>query len=318
MGDLQLRDATLADVAFVSDVSTLVRPSAPSDPAVLRYEWEHPQDSWVLRRFIALAGDRPAGWGLYAHPRWDKAPRRFGMMGAELLPELRDCASLASLIRGIEELLVAAGARTTEISANEDDPVRIASIAALGYRKDRRSKRWELDLVANRVRLIAMAEESRARMRAAGVRLLTLADDPDPLRHEKIWRMSSEADEDVPSTLPHVEETLDDYLRWFAQPDMRADRIWLAREGDAVVGISVLRYPPVRGVVGTAWTATARGVRGRGIARAVKCETIVQAIALGVDRVRTGNDAQNDPILHINASMGYRPIAGRISYLKDA
>jgi hypothetical protein len=29
----------------------------------------------------------------------------------------------------------------------------------------------------------------------------------------------------------------------------------------------------VRGIVGTAWTATDRRVRGRGIARALKCET---------------------------------------------
>jgi hypothetical protein len=34
--------------------------------------------------------------------------------------------------------------------------------------------------------------------------------------------------------------------------------------------------------------------------------------------VRTGNDAANDPILHINATMGYRPAVGSIHYLKEA
>jgi len=80
---------------------------------------------------------------------------------------------------------------------------------------------------------------------------------------------------------------------------------------------SVLGYPPVRGIVGTEWTATARRVRGRGIARALKCETLIQALALGVDRVRTGNDAANDPILHINATMGYQSWVGNINFLKD-
>jgi hypothetical protein len=70
-------------------------------------------------------------------------------------------------------------------------------------------------------------------------------------------------------------------------------------------------------MVGTAWTATARSVRGQGVARALKCETLMQAIALGVDRVRTGNDGANDPILHINASMGYVQVPGRVDYLKD-
>ena len=93
--------------------------------------------------------------------------------------------------------------------------------------------------------------------------------------------------------------------------------MWLAREGEEIVGISVLAYPPVRGLVVTAWTATARSVRGRGVARALKCETLAQAIALGVPRVRTGNDGANAPILHLNASMGYEPVTGRVDYLKD-
>lgn len=41
----------------------------------------------------------------------------------------------------------------------------------------------------------------------------------------------------------------------------------------------------------------------------------MQAIALGVDRVKTGNDGANDPILHINATMGYQPRVS-ISFLK--
>ena len=43
---------------------------------------------------------------------------------------------------------------------------------------------------------------------------------------------------------------------------------------------------------------------------------VAQAIALRVDRVRTGNDAANDPILHINETMGYREIAGQVQFLK--
>jgi hypothetical protein len=33
--------------------------------------------------------------------------------------------------------------------------------------------------------------------------------------------------------------------------------------------------------------------------------------------VKTGNDGANDPILHINATMGYRPWIGHINFLKD-
>jgi mycothiol synthase len=94
--------------------------------------------------------------------------------------------------------------------------------------------------------------------------------------------------------------------------------MWFARRGDDVVGVSVLSYPQVRGVRGTDWTATARSIRGRGVARALKLETLAQAVSLGVSRVRTGNDAQNLPILHLNAELGYARIPGPINFLKDA
>jgi len=56
-------------------------------------------------------------------------------------------------------------------------------------------------------------------------------------------------------------------------------------------GVSVLSYPQVRGMPGTDRTATARSIRGRGVARALKLETLAQAMSLGVRRVQTGNDA---------------------------
>jgi len=49
-----------------------------------------------------------------------------------------------------------------------------------------------------------------------------------------------------------------------------------------------------------------------GIARALKYETVAQAIAVGATRVRTSNDSENAPILHLNAAMGYEPITPKI------
>jgi GNAT superfamily N-acetyltransferase len=217
----------------------------------------------------------------------------------------------------MERRVVAEGARRVGARSNEGDDVRIRTLVGRGFHEDRRGRRWQLDLVANRARLAAMTEESRARMRDEGIHLVTLADLADPEKYRKVWRMNEEAVADVPSTIPHVNETYEESLLFYRAPDIHEDRCWVAREGADIVGISVLAYPPVRGMVGTAWTATARRVRGRGIARALKCETLMQAIALGVDRVRTGNDAANDPILHINATMGYQPVVGGINFLKD-
>lgn len=107
-------------------------------------------------------------------------------------------------------------------------------------------------------------------------------------------------------------------MKWMRSPGLRGDRIWIARDGEAILGVSILSYPPKRGVVQTDWTAVARAGRGKGIARALKCETVMQAIALGVDKVRTDNDSQNAPILHINDTMGYRRRSDGIQFMRGA
>ncbi|HEV2009744.1 MAG TPA: GNAT family N-acetyltransferase [Candidatus Limnocylindria bacterium] len=101
-----------------------------------------------------------------------------------------------------------------------------------------------------------------------------------------------------------------------SSPGLHADRLWVAREGQAIVGMSVLEYPPGVGNVWTDYTGTARSVRGRGVAGALKCETVAQAIALGVKHVRTNNDGENKPNLHLNEDMGYERIRGHIQLLK--
>lgn len=317
MGALRFRDATLDDASFYADVSTEVRPTRPTDPVVERYWWEQPDDTYVSRRWVVQRDGRDIGVATFDHPAWGKLAVPHGDIGGEVLRAHRDGPTLGALLTEMEQRLVAAGARRIAVRANEDDELRIATVLGLGFQEDRRHRRWLLDLRENRERIARMADDSRVRMRIEGIRILTLDQDPHPEKYRKVWRTNEEALQDVPTTLPNVEESFEDTMRWFGAPDMHDDRFWIAREGDDIVGVSVLAYPPVRGVVGTAWTATARRVRGRGIARALKCETLMQAIALGVGRVHTGNDGANDPILHINASMGYRPWVAAINFLKD-
>ncbi len=317
MDQLHFREATLDDAVFSADVHTLVYQARPTDPVVTRYWWEQPDDTYVSRRWIVQQDGRDIGVAFFEHPAWERLVVPHGDIDGELLPRHRDRATLEALFAELERRLVAVGAKRVAVRANEDDELRIAAVFARGFREDRRGRRWLLDLVENRDRIAKMTTESRERMRAEGIRLLTLDQDGDPEKYRKVWRTNEEAAQDVPTTLPNVEESFEDTMRWFGAPEIHEDRFWIARERDDIVGVSVLGYPPVRGIVGTEWTATARRVRGRGIARALKCETLMQAIELGVDRVRTGNDGANDPILHINASMGYQPSVGSINFLKD-
>jgi len=147
-------------------------------------------------------------------------------------------------------------------------------------------------------------------MREQGVHMLVLSEDTDPLKLQKLYDVTAESEQDIPTTAPFRKLSFEDWKHhWFENPGIRQDRFWIAREGDDIIGMSVLEFHSVRNVPWTAFTGTARRVRGRGVARALKYETLAQAIALGFIAVRTQNDGANAPILHLNEEMGYQLIA---------
>ena len=317
VADMTVRPAKLADAEFVADLETALRPDDPRDPVTLEDYWRNPEENAKIERFIGeIGGDRVA----FSHQRHDawKTPERYGSVSGDLVPSHRTPARIDALFAAMEERSRADGTKTFTTWCWEDDKLRVDVVKARGYVEERRQRFWELDLVANRAKLEAMAEESRAKMREGKIRVLTVDRDSDPEKWKKLWRMSEEAIRDIPTTAPITETSFDDFMKWMRGPGLHEDRIWIARDGDAILGVSQLSYPPKRGVVSTDWTGVARAGRGKGIARGLKYETVMQAIALGVDKVRTDNDFKNAPILHINETMGYKRRADGIQFMRPA
>ena len=307
----------MEDAAFAADLDTAVRPDDPQDPVIYEDYWRNPDENSKIERFIGELDGRRVAYAVQRHPKW-KTPQRYGNVGGDVLPSHRTPERLDALLAAMEERSRADGTQTFTCWAWENDHLRVGVLTKRSYQEERRQRFWELDLVANRSKLEAMAADSRKKMREQRITVLTIDRDDDPEKFTKLWRMSNEAERDVPTTVPHVEGAFEDFMKWMRSPGLREDRIWIAREGDAVLGVSILSYPPRRGVVQTDWTGVARAGRGKGIARALKCETVMQAIALGVDKVRTDNDSQNVPILHINDTMGYRRRADGIQFMRSA
>jgi GNAT superfamily N-acetyltransferase len=317
VADMTLREARLDDAPFAADLNTAIYPDDPHDPKTYAHWWAHPDETGTRERFIGEIGGKPVAFAYHYHARWDRTPKRLGSVWADVLPSHRTPERVDALFGAMEERSRADGAEKFTAWSWEQDKLRVAVIAKRGFREERRSRFWELDLLANRKRLQTMTDDSRTRMRDQRISTLTIDRDPDQDKWTKLWRMSNEAEQDVPTTMPHVEPTFEDFMNWMQSPGLHEDRIWIARDGDAILGVSMLQYPQ-RGVVQTDWTGVARAGRGKGIARALKCETVMQAIDLGVDRVRTDNDSQNAPILHINDSMGYKRRPDMIQFMREA
>lgn len=303
----ELRPATLDDASLVADLESLRDPNEPRDPVLLRYWWLMTDEIEVSMRRVAVRDGAALAYVSASHERWDPEGKRFGVVRTMLRRDVWNELLFGELVRMGEDWLRGEGASTSVTRVHEDLRQELAALERLGYREDRRMRTSELDLVAHRDRILSTREECRRRMREQGVELLPLSEATDPDRYQKLYRMMIESEKDIPTTVPWRELTFDEWMKfWFGNPAISERRFWVACEGNAIVGTSVLDYPPVRGVPWTAYTGTARSVRGRGIARALKYESMGQAIEEGMTRVRTNNDADNPSILRINQEMGYR------------
>ena len=92
---------------------------------------------------------------------------------------------------------------------------------------------------------------------------------------------------------------------------------FLAYEGDRLVGLSRLEQGTTAGVLHQGFTTVHGSARGRGIARALKVRTLRYGLEHGYREIRTANDLTNAPMLHINESLGFRPMALRITFERN-
>jgi len=233
----------------VADLETARTPDEPRDPEMLRFWWTTGPPDEVFTRMVAERNGAAIAFLQAMHTPWDKLSTRFGSMRLLLHPTIWTDTHYGQLIDTAEAWLRAEGATigVVRVRANFTDDVR--ALERMGYREVRRGRQWELDLVKNRERLVAAAEEGSKQMRKQGVRMLTLDEDTDPHRLTKLYQMTIEAEQDTPTTVPmHVKSYAEWHHLWFDNPGTRLDRFWIAREGDAIVGMSAIQFPPTRGV----------------------------------------------------------------------
>jgi GNAT superfamily N-acetyltransferase len=302
-----LRPATLDDVGIVADLETARDPDDPRDPERMRFWWTSGSLSQVFSRHVAVDEGKAVAYMVASHERWGDAPERFGSIRAVIRSDVWSEREYARLIGTGEGWLGSEDVVNAVNRVREDFSHELEALNRIGYREVRRQKISELDLVARRDDLLRGLAQERRKMKTQGVRMLTLSEYTDTDRLMKLHEMMVATEQDIPSTVPIPRQPFDEWMRaTFDDPGVRQDRFWIALDGEAIVGLSYLQFPPVRGLPWTAFTATSKEVRGRGIARALKYESMAQAVELGYKSVRTANDGANAPILHINGEMGYR------------
>jgi RimJ/RimL family protein N-acetyltransferase len=313
---LTFRHATLDDAELAADLMTAAYPALAHDPAIIRYRWEHPRERWSSGRFIAEIDRRPIAYLGWFHAPWDSQTERYSEVEVAL-HQARLASDLLTLLwQKIGAEAEADGAYILEAYAVEDEIEVRNVLERIGYKRDRIDRVWDLDLHGNGERLLAAAKAAREEAAGSGIKMTTLAGWRDSNALRKLHDLDVLTRRDIPSTVPYVPEAYKNFVERINGPDRRNDRFWIALNGDQPVAMSYLRIPPVRGSVWTGFTCCHPEHRGRGLARAVKLQSLAQAIELGIQVVRTANDSENAPMLHINEKLGYQPAPGFVSYEK--
>jgi len=317
MSDLDLREGDVADAEVLAEIATLMRPDEPVDPVVERYFLEQRTADQVERLWMAHLDREPVGFVITVHRAWpDDDEVRASHIELGITPGAANPSRVRQLIASGVDFVRRDGARVVECYAREDEGWLREALLACGLEEDHRSKIWELHLPANRDRLLEITAQCRERSRSDGLRCLPLSDCSLPDKLDRLHRLSELARRDVPRSVPALPNPKSLFLRWLNLPGVTPERYWVAELAGELVGFSYLRYPPVRGNVWTGFTGSHPAHRGRGIAKAVKMETLAQALELGVPLVRTDNDERNAPMLHINESLGYHPIPAWVAHVK--
>jgi len=304
---LQLRPSTLDDAEMVAELQARRDPDDLSDAVLLRYWWQMADELHKTARQIATQDGEAVAFVAAQHEVWDPDGKRFGVVRALLRNDLWEDGRYGELVGVGERWLRGEGARTSVVRIRADFERDVKALEGIGYREDRRMRTSELDLVAKREEILRTHDECRGEMRRQGIEMHPLSEDTDPGRLQKLYELIIESEQDIPRSVPWRVLSFPEWKRfWLDNPGIQESHFWIARDGDEIVGTSVLDCPVTKGIPWTAYTGTRRSVRGRGIGRALKYESMAQAIEDGYTRVRTNNDADNPSILKINNQMGYR------------
>ena len=309
----------------VSGLDVVIRPVEPSDPGPwiqLLNECRH----WKTDRegFLFEEGLRPAGeptlrlgaftgegetvgiaeaaLGEYGE-RWkDRAGgfvavaeryRRRGL-GARLLDEVERFASQA-------------GVRWLEGETRERDLLAGTGLTAKrGYRELERyqASRQEPASVD-----LGGLEPLRKRLRLQGIDTGSFEGIDSANARESLYRCAMAIQRDMPHE-PHVDwedAPLDSHLKLiFENPLGLRDGIFVARDGEAVVGLTYLVRRP-GGDLEVGDTGVLRSHRRRGIGRALKLMATRFAAEKGFRYVYTDNRSDNAGMLAINTELGFIP-----------
>lgn len=311
--------ATEADYSALAAMAALVYPEYPWSAEEMRHDdstWDH--DRWFKRQLILEADGEAVGGAQVNHARWAFVADTY-WMDLGVVPAARRRGHGSALYEEVLRILGERDARRIRAGTKESMADGVEFLVHRGFTETKRD--WESRLYLRGFDFGAFAG-ARERIEAEGVRITTLADEiaVDPDAPRKAWELSQDIHRDVPSTDPPTPTDFEVWRKGHLEgPSALPEAYFIAVGPDGRwLGMSDLgRSDQDPTFLWQRLTGVRREARGRGVAMALKLETVRHARGRGVDHVKTWNDQRNRPMLAINEALGFVKQPAWIQFQKD-
>jgi GNAT superfamily N-acetyltransferase len=307
--DIHIRPFGDPDYERMVEISTAIDPTTSLTADGYRYRDARLEPRVRLEGVAAeVAGAGMVGFGRVMHTWWNFHPHRY-LMRLEVDPAWQRRGVGARLFDRVLEQLAAWQAELVRTETSAEREAAVTFLQRRGFREWHR--RWDSVLEVATANVAPLLEADR-RARQHGIVVSNFSAEQarrgERLAHD-VYEMEALISRDEP--MMEASGELMSFERFRATeldaPGALPEAHFLALAGDRLVGVSRLmrdlRHPEVLRV---GFTGTDPEFRGRGIAQALKLRTIEYARQHGFREIRTGNDATNAPMLHINDRIGFK------------
>jgi GNAT superfamily N-acetyltransferase len=276
--------------------------------------WRHRQaelpERARQRRWVALEEGEVVGTassGLQAY----SATEGHASIYAAVAPSRRRRGIGKELFAVAEEHVLSLEPRLLESGSIEDEESQ-RFLAARGFRRTRTERVSAVDPAAVDLEPFRRLREAKEREGFELAPLSRWRDDPEP-----IYVLDLAATEDMPMDEPIGDVPLEEWIgTYWNHPLLTLDGSFVAAYEGRPVSLAMVQADLASGKAANEMTGTLREFRGRSLARLVKLASLEWAARNGIRLVVTGNDATNAPMLAINDSLGYRPFAAELAWMR--